>query len=159
MAIYWNRTEIYPDEKYLSAAGKCLLYDDYSLYVRGTLQKMLSTGVNDLKMLQECAFYFVLYMNVLLLFFSVVCASLKKGTKAEKIVFTISMLFTVPFLYQYERGNIIFLALCFTMLFFLWKDSENRILWELSLFSLAGAAGLKIYPGSIWASACAGKTI
>ena len=84
----------------------------------GTLQKMLSTGVNDLKMLQECAFYFVLYMNVLLLFFSVVCASLKKGTKAEKIVFTISMLFTVPFLYQYERGNIIFLALCFTMLFF-----------------------------------------
>ena len=23
------------DEKYLSAAGKCLLYDDYSLYVRG----------------------------------------------------------------------------------------------------------------------------
>lgn len=75
-----------------------------------------------------------------------VCASLKKGTKAEKIVFTISMLFTVPFLYQYERGNIIFLALCFTMLFFLWKDSENRILRELSFFSLAGAAGLKIYP-------------
>lgn len=145
-AIYWNRTEIYQTRNIYPPLANVFYMMITACMSGGTLQKMLSTGVNDLKMLQECAFYFVLYMNVLLLFFSVVCASLKKGTKAEKIVFTISMLFTVPFLYQYERGNIIFLALCFTMLFFLWKDSENRILRELSFFSLAGGAGLKIYP-------------
>ena len=77
-AIYWNRTEIYQTRNIYPPLANVFYMMITACMSGETLQKMLSTGVNDLKMLQECAFYFVLYMNVLLLFFSVVCTSLKK---------------------------------------------------------------------------------
>ena len=49
-------------------------------------------------------------------------------------------------LYAYERGNIIIIALVCSMFFVFFKDSENKIVRELSLILLAIAAGVKIYP-------------
>lgn len=145
-AIYWNRAEVYQARNIYPPLANVFYMLITSCMSVDTLQKIQSTGANDLRTVQECTFYFVLYMNVVLLFFAVVCGALKQGTKAERCVFTITMLFTVPFLYQYERGNIIFLALCFTLVFFLWKDASNSIQRELSFLALAIAAGLKIYP-------------
>lgn len=145
--IYWNRENAYE----LGGIYPPLANVLYMLITRcmstDTLQQLGKlSNYNEIKALQECGFYFVLYMNVLLLLFYLVCTSLKKGSKLEKNVFTISMLFTVPFLYQFERANIIFLALSLTMIFFLWKDSENCILREVSFLSLAIASGIKVYP-------------
>lgn len=144
--IYWNRSKVYDARNiYPPLANVIYMMITRCMSVE-TLQKIQSMGINEIRTLQEGGFYFLLYMNTLLLFFYAVCTSWKKGSGKEKNLFAFTMAFTIPFLYQYERANIIFLALCFTMVFFLWKDSENRVQRELSFLALACAAGIKIYP-------------
>lgn len=145
--IYWNRGKCYENGSIYPPLANLF----YAVITRcmsvETLRKLESlSDYNKIKALQECSFFFIVYTSITLLFFYLICTEWKKGTKLEKNVFTIAMLFTVPFLYQFERANIIFVALLFTMVFFLWKDSENKVLRELSYISLAVAAGLKIYP-------------
>jgi hypothetical protein len=72
--------------------------------------------------------------------------ALHKGTNLEKKLFCVAMLLSAPMLYQYDRGNIVFLALLFSLVFFYWKDSDSRVKRELALICLAISAGLKIYP-------------
>jgi hypothetical protein len=69
-----------------------------------------------------------------------------KGGKATRALLAISVALSAPFLFQYERANLIILALLFTMLFVRLKDSEKPIVRELSYICLAVAASLKIYP-------------
>lgn len=49
-------------------------------------------------------------------------------------------------LHAIERGNILFATIPLILFFLEYRDSENKILRELALLSLAVAAGLKLYP-------------
>lgn len=100
----------------------------------------------EMRMYQEYMLPFMLYFMVTIIGFLVCCKDLKKGSQREKIIFAFLMLFSAPMLYALERANIIIVALIFTMLFFLWKDSPNKVLKELALISLAIASAIKIYP-------------
>lgn len=71
---------------------------------------------------------------------------MKKGNNREKILFLITTFMSIPFLFTFERGNIIFVALICLMLFMCFKDSENKLLREFALVSLALSAAIKIYP-------------
>ena len=51
-----------------------------------------------------------------------------------------------PFVYAIMRGNTIYFALIFTLLFLAWKDHRNPVLRELSYVALALAGAIKIYP-------------
>lgn len=66
--------------------------------------------------------------------------------KFGESVLTLAVLCSYPMLFAVERGNIIILALVFTMVFVFFRNSENRVLRELSYISLAVAAAIKIYP-------------
>ncbi len=106
-------------------------------------------GVIDAFQMRTCQDYmlpFMFYFMATVLGVWICCKSLKKGSEKERILFSFLMLFSLPLLYAFERGNIIVVALIFTMMFFLWKDSPNKVLREIALISLAIAAGLKIYP-------------
>ena len=136
-AIYWNRTEIYQTRNIYPPLANVFYMMITACMSGGTLQKMLSTGVNDLKMLQECAFYFVLYMNVLLLFFSVVCASLKREQRRKRLFlpsrcflrfhFSISKNVEILFFWHYvlrcffSCGKIRKTGFCGNCPFFLWQ--------------------------------------
>jgi len=89
---------------------------------------------------------FLIYMLITLLFFLGLTMLVKKGTSIEKYVFSFIMLFSAPFLHQFERANIIFVSLLCLMIFVFYKDSKNRILRELALIFLAVSAAIKIYP-------------
>lgn len=57
------------------------------------------------------------------------------------------LFFTSPgYLYCVERCNMVLLALVFIIIFITGYDSENKVIKEISLISLAFAACLKIYP-------------
>lgn len=56
------------------------------------------------------------------------------------------MLFSFPVVYCLQRGNITLLVMAFCMAFCFFRNSENKIIRELSLIALAIAAGLKVYP-------------
>lgn len=67
-----------------------------------------------------------------------------KGLQFLKISAIIT--FGAPFVYSVMRGNTIYFALIFLLIFLLLKDSKNSALREISYVSLAVAGCLKIYP-------------
>lgn len=101
---------------------------------------------SDFVINQYTMMIFFLYNVILFFAFFIVVTSWKKGDIKERLIFLGIMLFSVPFIFMYERGNIIFLSLILCLIFFLWKDSENKLLRELSFIALALSAGIKIYP-------------
>lgn len=89
---------------------------------------------------------FLFYMLITLSAFVALIMEIKKGSKIEKYIFFFIILFSAPFLFQFERANIIFVALLFLMIFAFFKDSKNAIIREIALFSLAVSVGIKLYP-------------
>lgn len=69
-----------------------------------------------------------------------------KGRIVEKVTFISLMFMSAPFIFLAERGNIIIVALIFSMIFIAFKDSEFKWARELAYISLAIAAAIKIYP-------------
>lgn len=69
-----------------------------------------------------------------------------RGSKPIRFLMAICSVLVFPFLFGMERGNTILFALIFLMLFAFYKDSENKVIRELSLVALALSAALKMYP-------------
>ena len=51
-----------------------------------------------------------------------------------------------PFVYAVMRGNVIYFAFIFLLIFLLWKDHPNAVLREIAYLFLALAGIIKIYP-------------
>lgn len=100
----------------------------------------------EMRMYQDYMLPFILYSMLTVFGVLVCCMAMKRGSERERLAFTFLILFSAPMIYGFERANIIVVALIFTMIFFLWKDSSNKVLREIALISLAMAAALKIYP-------------
>lgn len=100
----------------------------------------------ELKQLTLPMLVFLAYFTITLVIFLWLLTQMKQGKRYEKVWLACVIMCSVPFIYQFERANIIFLSLLFTMVFFWLKDSTNKWLRELSYICLAIAAALKIYP-------------
>ncbi len=70
----------------------------------------------------------------------------KTGGKAIKICTAIAVLISAPMLYSFERGNTIILTMFFVMLYLFYYDSDNKVMKEIALISLAVAVALKMTP-------------
>lgn len=78
-----------------------------------------------------------------------------QGKTLQNVLFLVFTAINVPLLHTLERGNLILLTVAFIAFFFYNYKSENKILRELSLVSLAIAFGLKIYPAIFgWLLVC-----
>lgn len=64
----------------------------------------------------------------------------------KKLMLSLSMIITAPYLYLYGRGNYIFIVVTAISWFLAWYKSEKRWQREFSLMFLAVAAGIKLYP-------------
>ncbi len=96
----------------------------------------------------QAGIYFVLliYMVVITILLTLVLMDCKKGSKGEKVFFVFLIVFSSPYLFMWERGNIVILSNIFLLLFLWGKDSDMAWIRELSCLSLAASAGLKLYP-------------
>lgn len=72
--------------------------------------------------------------------------SLVKTTILSNRLLISTIFLSGPFLYTFERGNIILYAFLFSFLFFLWYDSESKVKREIAYISIALAANIKLYP-------------
>lgn len=88
----------------------------------------------------------LIYMLITLLLFFGLVMEIKKGSRIEKYIFAFVILLSAPFLHQFERANIIFVALLFSMIFVFFKDSKRPLVREIAHFSLAISAAIKFYP-------------
>ena len=64
------------------------------------------------------------------------------------ILLFLAFLVSVPFLFEYDRGNYVLLALPFTIAFFLWYNAKKKWAREIAYLCLAIAVGIKIYPAA-----------
>ena len=64
----------------------------------------------------------------------------------KKIFIGIALLFTFPFVFCFERGNIIFVTVALILVFINKYSSTDKINQLIAFLSLAIAAGIKIYP-------------
>lgn len=71
---------------------------------------------------------------------------LKQGETAERILFIVVMSLSLPFIYVFERGNSIVIALIFLAMYLKFYKSKETKLKYLAFFSLAIAASIKISP-------------
>lgn len=71
---------------------------------------------------------------------------IKTGILAEKFLFVFVILFSLPFLFTYDRGNSILLVLSALMIYLYWYRSDKLSYRLLSYGALGMAAGIKISP-------------
>ena len=69
-----------------------------------------------------------------------------KGDRKKKLQFSVVTLMSMPVLYSFDRGNIVWFCMAFLMVYIFTYDSKNKILREIGLISLAIATSIKIYP-------------
>ena len=92
--------------------------------------------------------------QVLLLLFTLICTlamfyltyRVFNGKEYEKLLFLLTLIFSLPLLFLFERGNILLLVVALLMAFLVLRDSNNAVIREISLICLALAAGIKLYP-------------
>ena len=99
--------------------------------------------------------FFDVRANILPYFVSTVVSAvvfvyvISRATKRKSfggLLMAVFFIFNVSMLRLFERGNILILALIFTSVFLLYRDSDDKVIRELSYISLALAAGIKLYP-------------
>ena len=117
----------------------CIFFGFFARQLQ-TIDGVVSTDANINQMM------FVAYSLVLVSIFISLLNKRKRGESFEKTVFAIMMLLSAPFIYMFERGNIISLALIFLMAYVFGKDSKNKWIREISYVCLGISAALKIYP-------------
>ncbi len=97
-----------------------------------------------------CLFlYFVFVIIMMIMFIGMVKKYFEKhNLQRFSMSIPIMLLFSYPMIYCIQRGNIALLSMVFTMFFIFYRNSENKVLRELSFILLAVAAGIKIYPAA-----------
>lgn len=104
-------------------------------------------NVYYLRYSQEGQFIFVIYVSITILMMTWLLRKFYIENKYMKKNIIIGLLlFSAPFLYLYERGNVISWTLFFLGFFLLYKDDERKYMRELALISLACAFCMKLYP-------------
>lgn len=116
------------------------------LMLRLVPYNVVSHGAMAIRASQAGQIVFLFYTLVTLLTLFILIIGIKKGSTAEKYFFSFIILFSEPFLFEFERGNVILVALLFLMIFTFFKDSKNFLIREAALISLAISSAIKIYP-------------
>ena len=149
---YVDTTRIYPP----------ICYCFYWFIARFIPEPIYSVAPKSMRFTQSGMVAFSVYFVLTTFIFTYVISKfIKLSSSKEKLevgkgraefedvlqkLFIVFILLSSPFLYQFERANIIIIALTFLVGYLLMKDSENKIVREIGLICLAVSACIKIYP-------------
>lgn len=92
--------------------------------------------------------YFANYLICVIsvLFFVYLYENLRLKNKYMKFLLIFSFLISTPFIFFFERGNSVILAVFAVAVFMFNYETDNKVCRELSLISLAFASALKMFP-------------
>jgi len=99
-----------------------------------------STFTTDVKLYQSFWFILILYSVLFIAFLYFVITNEKRGKNIERIVFAALIFVSSPVLFILERGNSNLITLAFLLFFISFRNSENKLLKELGIISLAISA-------------------
>lgn len=125
----------------------CILNGIFAQLIPMELRNQYSLG--NRYVIRDSQIGIMTYLVVLLLIilaFSFFFRESIRGCALKKGMALCSVLFSAPFLFAYERANLILIALVFAMAFIWGYKSENRWIRWFSFICLSLAAAIKIYP-------------
>lgn len=140
--VYSERNSVYPPlaVAFFRFIGRMMPYREVALDPRNKY---------DMQQSQLAIMFYLLYVIIVVLF---MYRSVLKTTLTDKRMristefFAFSMIASYPMIYCFERGNIVSAAVALTMFFVFFRNSDSKVVRELSYIALALAAGLKLYP-------------
>lgn len=140
------------------------------VYQRGTFYPPLSVLVmhlfshmipEDLASIGFLSRYTLQYSQIcIMLYFMLACVCMLllakmwerylavNGDDRTRFLVVLFLFISFPIVYCLERGNTSIIALVFCTFFVFCRNSENKVVRELSYLSLAFAAGIKIFPAA-----------
>lgn len=96
---------------------------------------------------REAIFAYVMFSFVnICLFTAMVCHLLKKHGKKMSLLFALLIMFSYPYLYMFDRGQVLIITVNFLLFYFISRENESRLIQELGLVCFALAICTKIYP-------------
>lgn len=104
------------------------------------------SNLNEIKQIKSLYPVLISFFVIVILSLSSLFAKIIKGTKLTTILLMLAILVSKPFLYTYERANIILISLFFSCIFIFFYNSKNKYIKELSLIALAISASIKLTP-------------
>lgn len=109
------------------------------------LNTTIRNSMTDPRMQQAALMPFIIFVLFTALIIVVIVDGMFKEEK-QSVILGASIIGTHSVLFAIERGNIIFMSFMFLMYFVAYYQSDNKMLKETALISLALSAGLKYYP-------------
>ena len=146
--------------------SKQVIYPPLINIFYGLLGKFVNIGFGDrtlLRTTQAGLFVYTIYLFIVYIPLITLLLKVKKGNIQEKLIFTFSILLSLPFLYALERANSVVLALIFMLIYIRGYQSSDKIKKFGSFISLGIAASIKISPALLgfllvkerrWKDAC-----
>lgn len=87
-----------------------------------------------------------LEITLLFILYHILKSSIKTNNDVCKEIFTVAILASAPYMFLYERANLIFFSLIGTYIYVIKYDSEKKSDRILAYIALAIAAAIKVYP-------------
>jgi len=133
---YFSDTSSYPPFVFI-IARLFALFGDYTY----GYEDMLAQPIAVVGLIIFYLLYFI--ASVLLIIYIMRSRGFSKLITAAVCVI---YFYNAPMLFNFERGNYIICALLFSLVFYAFYSSENKVLRELSFIALGFATGIKLYP-------------
>lgn len=142
--VYSERNNIYPP--------LCVLI--FRIFSRLIDPDLVSTHFKQRTRLQAdqiCMIIYILFaliciMSMIRLIESYANMKTQGKMKTQAAIISFAVIICYPVMFCLERGNILILSVVLAMFFIFFKDSENKIIRELSYIALAFSAAIKLYP-------------
>lgn len=99
----------------------------------------------DIRVHQSGLFLFIMFVVITMILLFCMIQRILKDVEHTNLI-ALGCCFSIVVVFSLERGNIILLALLFTLFFLKFHEDPNPVYRELSYIALAIAAGLKLYP-------------
>ena len=148
---YFNPTTKVPETTYTapSFSNYPALVNIYFYMVRNMVPSELQGYSYDMRTNMHALVLVIVFLvfNILILS-SIMLRMLSKGrqVKTSDYILVCLILISGPFLFEYERGNSLLMALVFLFIFVYWHDSDCAWKRECALIMLALSAAIKLYP-------------
>ena len=142
--VYSARNNIYPPLCVLIFRILSKLIDPSLVSTHFRQRTMLQA--DQLCMIIYILFALICIMSLVRLIESYANIKTEGKLQTQAAVISYAMIISYPVMFCLERGNILILSVIFAMFFMFFKDSENKIIREMSYISLALSAGIKLYP-------------
>ncbi len=118
----------------------------YRIYASMTPPELLAGDWTQLAYSDAGSYLTLLYYLFSVMPFCLICYDSAEGKKSEKILLTVAVCCSAPFLYSLMRGNIVLFSCCAAFFFCRSLSSEKLSVRVAGLVALFVAVGTKLYP-------------